>query len=70
MLGTNSNASIVTTAGDDASGFAHNPEERAKQIFQKMDTNKDAILDEKEFIEGCLNDKSLMQMLTSTGKAR
>lgn len=52
---------------EDVGGFAHNPEDRARQIFQKMDTNKDGILDEKEFIEGCLNDKSLMQMLTSTG---
>ncbi|XP_055344550.1 neuronal calcium sensor 2-like [Paramacrobiotus metropolitanus] len=69
MLGTNSSASI---AAHDTNGvpYAHSAEERAKQIFSKMDTNSDGILDEKEFVEGCLNDKSLMQMLTSTGKAR
>lgn len=66
MLGTHQ---APAASGDDA-GFSSNPEDRANQIFQKMDTNHDNILEEKEFIEGCLNDKSLMHMLTSTGKGR
>ncbi|OQV11501.1 Neuronal calcium sensor 2 [Hypsibius exemplaris] len=64
MLGTTHQ---IPTGSDDAS-FSSNPGDRAKQIFQKMDKNSDGILEEHEFIEGCLNDKSLMHMLTSTGK--
>ena len=66
MLGTQQMRAISLA---EPGGFSDDPEDRAKQIFQKMDTNRDGILDEKEFIEGCLNDKSLMTMLTSTGKS-
>jgi len=67
MLGTHAATTPVGSVDDAA--FSPNPADRAKQIFDKMDTNSDGILEEKEFIEGCLNDKSLMHMLTSTGKA-
>ncbi|GAV09373.1 hypothetical protein RvY_18924-2 [Ramazzottius varieornatus] len=66
MLGSQQVKAISAT---EPGGFSDDPEDRAQQIFHKMDTNRDGILDEKEFIEGCLNDKSLMTMLTSTGKS-
>ncbi|XP_055339431.1 neuronal calcium sensor 2-like [Paramacrobiotus metropolitanus] len=44
-----------------------NPTERAKQIFSQMDANHDGILDEKEFMSGCMNDQSLVQMLLMSG---
>ena len=49
MLGTHRKSS-----GGDDSSFSTNPADRAKQIFEKMDTNADGILEEKEFIEGTL----------------
>ncbi|OQV22355.1 putative Neuronal calcium sensor 2 [Hypsibius exemplaris] len=41
--------------------------ERAEQIFTKMDTDGNGILDEQEFVFGCLADSSLVQMLVVSG---
>ena len=38
---------------------------RTGQIFDKMDANKDGVISEEEFINGCLQDKFLYQMLTA-----
>ena len=45
------------------------PEQRTKEIFAKMDTNKDGLLSKEEFLNGCMADQFLYQMLTadSTG---
>ncbi|XP_074640288.1 neuronal calcium sensor 2-like [Tubulanus polymorphus] len=42
------------------------PDNRARSIFQKMDTNSDGVLTKEEFIKGCMNDISLYNMLTGT----
>ncbi|XP_064607476.1 neuronal calcium sensor 2-like [Liolophura sinensis] len=41
------------------------PEARTEKIFEKMDVNKDNVLTKDEFINGCLNDECLYQMLTA-----
>ncbi|GAV05204.1 hypothetical protein RvY_15372 [Ramazzottius varieornatus] len=56
-----------TTASSTSKDGIISADERARQIFIKMDTNKDGILDEKEFVAGCLNDQSLVQMLIISG---
>jgi hypothetical protein len=38
---------------------------RTDQIFSKMDTDKNGVISESEFISGCLQDKFLYQMLTA-----
>merc|ERR1712130_733331 len=38
-------------------------EERAKNIFNRMDENNDGSLTEEEFLKGCLNDDELSKML-------
>jgi hypothetical protein len=40
-------------------------ERRTKEIFDKMDVNKDGVLSKDEFVNGCLADKFLYQMLTA-----
>lgn len=44
---------------------AENPIVRTEQIFQKMDLDKNGVITEQEFINGCLQDKFLYQMLTA-----
>lgn len=44
---------------------AENPVVRTEQIFQKMDLDKNGVISEQEFINGCLQDKFLYQMLTA-----
>lgn len=44
------------------------PVERTKKIFDKMDTNNDGVLTKEEFIQGCMNDTCLYQMLTADGE--
>merc|ERR1712142_1305458 len=39
------------------------PEERAREIFTKMDVNSDGKVTRKEFTKTCLNDKDLMSLL-------
>jgi len=41
------------------------PERRTKEIFSKMDENKDGVLSKDEFIRGCMSDQFLYQMLTA-----
>lgn len=41
------------------------PEERTRQIFGKMDLNKDSYLSKQEFVQGCMDDQFLYQMLTA-----
>ncbi|XP_050403647.1 neuronal calcium sensor 2 [Patella vulgata] len=41
------------------------PSERTVKIFEKMDSNGDGVLTKEEFIQGCLNDQCLYQMLTA-----
>lgn len=41
------------------------PEKRTKEIFIKMDENKDGVLSKPEFIKGCMSDEFLYQMLTA-----
>ena len=38
---------------------------RTEQIFEKMDTDKNGVISEYEFINGCLQDKFLYQTLTA-----
>ena len=42
-----------------------NPIVRTEQIFQKMDLDRNGVISEAEFINGCLQDKFLYQMLTA-----
>lgn len=41
------------------------PSVRTDQIFQKMDLDRNGVISESEFINGCLQDKFLYQMLTA-----
>jgi len=43
-------------------------EERAMNIFTMMDKNSDGILSREEFIDGCLNDEQLYQLLTQSSR--
>ena len=52
----------VTKSADDS------PRKRAKMIFEKMDINNDKELTLKEFVDGCLADKELFQILTNEVK--
>ena len=58
-------ASPAPTGGPNAAVIS--AQERAQQIFVKMDTDGNGILDEKEFVFGCLADSSLVQMLVISG---
>ena len=39
--------------------------EKAEAVFEKLDINEDGNLDEKEFVEGCLNDERLAKLLNT-----
>lgn len=41
------------------------PEDRTEKIFSQMDKNNDGVLTKQEFIDGCLADDFLCQMLTA-----
>lgn len=41
------------------------PEERTQKIFAKMDVNNDGVLTRSEFVDGCMKDQFLYQMLTA-----
>ncbi|CAF3958770.1 unnamed protein product [Rotaria sp. Silwood2] len=43
-------------------------EERAMNIFTMMDKNSDGILSREEFVDGCLNDEQLYQLLTQSSR--
>lgn len=55
MLGT-------VTHGPNA---AEAPAERARRIFDKMDSNRDGVLSRQEFIQGCLEDSDLSDLLAA-----
>lgn len=46
------------------------PEERTKAVFSKMDTDGDGKLTLREFLDGCLNDRRLAALLTSSTSVR
>lgn len=48
-----------------ASPDMDSPGERTDKIFAKMDTNSDGVLTKQEFVEGCMKDQFLYQMLTA-----
>lgn len=50
---------------DDENNNVESPLTRTEQIFQKMDLDKNGVISEYEFINGCLQDKFLYQMLTA-----
>lgn len=39
--------------------------ERANAVFQKLDVNDDGSLDEQEFVDGCMNDERVAQLLNT-----
>ena len=39
------------------------PSVRTKEIFERMDVNKDGVLSKDEFIRGCLGDERLFKLL-------
>ncbi len=43
-------------------------DERALNIFRMMDKNSDGILSREEFVDGCLNDEQLYQLLTQSSR--
>lgn len=43
-------------------------DERAMNIFQMMDKNSDGVLSREEFIDGCMNDEQLYQLLTQSSR--
>lgn len=43
-------------------------DERAMNIFRMMDKNSDGILSREEFIDGCLHDEQLYQLLTQSNR--
>ena len=51
----------MTEADPDKVGDA--PLGRTKDIFNKMDLNKDGVLSKEEFINGCMNDETLFNLL-------
>lgn len=56
-------------AGMTSSNTDDTPESRTKEIFVKMDENKDGVLTKDEFVKGCMSDKFLYQMLTADQSA-
>ena len=51
--------------GDQLGGTDDSPEKRTEEIFCKMDLNSDGVLSKEEFVQGCMNDPLLCQMLTA-----
>ena len=45
-------------------GPSDTAEQRAADIFKKMDVNSDGVVTREEFVSACLEDVNLMQMLT------
>lgn len=43
-------------------------DERAMNIFRMMDKNSDGVLSREEFVDGCLNDEQLYQLLTQSSR--
>ena len=56
-------------AGITTNNTEDTPEARTREIFAKMDENKDGVLTKDEFVKGCMSDKFLYQMLTADQSA-
>ena len=41
-------------------------EERAASVFRQLDENNDLVVNEEEFVSGCLKDSSLAKLLNGT----
>ena len=39
--------------------------ERANAVFEKLDVNDDGILNEQEFVSGCMNDERIASLLNT-----
>lgn len=61
----NSKQDDNSNKGSNDNLVVENPTVRTDQIFQKMDLDKNGVISEAEFINGCLQDKFLYQMLTA-----
>lgn len=51
--------------GNEGATPEESAEDRTEKIFSQMDKNNDGVLNKKEFIDGCLADDFLCQMLTA-----
>merc|ERR1712062_479009 len=56
--------SIFKVSQNKGKGSADTAEQRAADIFKKMDVNSDGVVTREEFVSACLEDVNLMQMLT------
>ena len=56
---------IYNMVGNDSGTPEETPEDRTEKIFSQMDKNNDGVLNKQEFIDGCLADDFLCQMLTA-----
>ena len=45
------------------------PSVRTKEIFDRMDVNRDGVLSKDEFIRGCLGDEQLFKLLACSSAA-
>jgi len=45
------------------------PSVRTKEIFDRMDVNRDGVLSKDEFIRGCLGDERLFKLLACSSGA-
>merc|ERR1712109_368373 len=56
--------SIYKVSQNKRKGSSDTAEQRAANIFKKMDVNSDGVVTREEFVTACLEDANLMQMLT------
>merc|ERR1711963_126383 len=56
--------SIYKVSQNKRKGPSDTAEQRAADIFKKMDVNSDGVVTREEFVSACLEDVNLMQMLT------
>ena len=57
MMGPNNRAGLVET-----------PEQRAEDIFRRMDANSDGRVTRQEFVRCCLNDPKLLELLAPNAR--
>ena len=61
-------AIYLMTDGDNAKVIEDAPLARTRDIFCKMDLNRDGVLSKDEFIKGCINDETLYKLLACSGE--